>query len=113
MLGATTFTEGLFNVRKLQDFVPIYRRLRPIRALVDEALVRLNSLFAVMYQADILGGRPGIAFAKLLRAMLLQFLFSMRSEQRLSEQTHYNLLFCWFIGLSMGDRVWVELAPFA
>lgn len=49
MRGATTFTESLFNVRELQDFVPIDRRLRPIRAMVDEALVRLNSLFAVMH----------------------------------------------------------------
>lgn len=45
--------------------------------------------------------------------MLLQVLFSMRSERQRLEQTQYNLLFCWFIGLSMGDRVWVELAPFA
>ena len=60
-----------------------------------------------MYAADIKGGRPSIAPEKLLRAMLLQILYSIRSERMLMEQTQYNLLFRWFIGLSMDDIVWV------
>lgn len=64
-------------------------------------------LFAQMYEADIKGGRPSIAPEKLLRAMLLQVLYSIRSERQLMEQTQYNLLFRWFIGLSMDDPVWV------
>ncbi len=60
-----------------------------------------------MYEADIKGGRPSIAPEKLLRAMLLEVLYSIRSERQLMEQTQYNLLFRWFIGLSMDDAVWV------
>jgi transposase len=60
-----------------------------------------------MYEADIKGGRPSIAPEKLLRAMLLQVFYSVRSERQLMEQTRYNLLFRWFIGLSMDDAVWV------
>ena len=60
-----------------------------------------------MYEADIKGGRPSIAPEKLLRAMLLQVLYSVRSERQLMEQVQYNLLFRWFIGLSMDDAVWV------
>ena len=64
-------------------------------------------LFSGMYEADIKGGRPSIAPEKLLRAMLLQVFYSIRSERQLMEQTQYNLLFRWFIGLSMDDAVWV------
>jgi transposase len=67
----------------------------------------MDRLFAGMYEADIKGGRPSIAAEKLLRAMLLQVLYSVRSERQLMEQVQYNLLFRWFIGLSMDDAVWV------
>ena len=67
----------------------------------------MDRLFAGMYEADIKVGRPSIAPEKLLRAMLLQVLYSIRSERQLMEQTQYNLLFRWFIGLSMDDAVWV------
>jgi transposase len=60
-----------------------------------------------MYADDVKGGRPSVAPEKLLRAMLLQVLYSIRSERQLMEQTQYNLLFRWFIGLSMDDAVWV------
>jgi transposase len=60
-----------------------------------------------MYEADIKGGRPSVAPEKLLRAMLLQVLYSVRSERQLMEQIQYNLLFRWFVGLSMDDSVWV------
>jgi transposase len=60
-----------------------------------------------MYEADIKGGRPSIAPEKLLRAVLIQVLYSIRSERQLMEQVQYNLLFRWFIGLAMDDEVWV------
>ena len=107
MRGADTFTESLFSVRKLDDFVPASHPLRSIRFMVNEALAKMDRLFAGMYEADIKGGRPSIAPEKLLRAMLLQVLYSIRSERQLMEQTRYNLLFRWFIGLSMDDAVWV------
>ena len=107
MRGADTFTESLFTLRKLEDFVPADHPLRPIRVMVNEALVKMDGLFAGMYEADIKGGRPIIAPEKLLRAMLLQVFYSVRSERQLMEQTQYNLLFRWFIGLSMDDSVWV------
>ncbi len=107
MRGADTFTESLFTMRRLEDFVPANHPLRPIRAMVNEALLKMDDLFAGMYEADIKGGRPSIAPEKLLRAMLLQIFFSVRSERQLMEQTQYNLLFRWFIGLAMDDAVWV------
>ncbi len=107
MCGADTFTESLFSVRKLEDFVPASHPLRPVRKMVNTALAKMDALFSRMYEADIKGGRPSIAPEKLLHAMLLQVLYSVRSECQLMEQVQYNLLFRWFIGLSMDDEVWV------
>jgi len=107
MRGADTFTESLFTMRRLDDFVPENHPLRPVRKLVNQALKNLEPLLSSMYAADIKGGRPSIAPEKLLRAMLLQIFYSVRSERLLMEQTQYNLLFRWFIGLSMDDTVWV------
>ena len=107
MRGADTFTESLFTMRKLEDFVPARHPLREIRKMANAALKKLAPVLTAMYAADIKGGRPSIAPEKLLRAMLLQVLFSVRSERQLMEQVHYNLLFRWFIGLSMDDAVWV------
>ena len=107
MRGADTFTESLFTMRKLEDFVAADHSLHPIRAMVNEALIKMDDLFAGMYEADIKGGRPSIAPEKLLRAMLLQIFFSIRSERQLMEQTQYNLLYRWFVGLAMDDAVWV------
>lgn len=107
MRGPDSFTEGLFSIRKLDDFVPASHPLRRIRVMVNEALAKMDELFSRMYEADVKGGRPSIAPEKLLRAMLLQILFSIRSERQLMEQTQYNMLFRWFIGLSMDDAVWV------
>ena len=95
MRGADTFTESLFTMRKLEDFVPADHPLRPIREIVNVALVKMGTLFSGMYGADIKGGRPSIAPEKLLRAMLLQVFYSVRSERQLMEQTQYNLLFRW------------------
>ena len=107
MRGADTFTESLFTMRRLDDFVPHNHPLRPVRKMVNQALKNIEPLLSGMYAADIKGGRPSIAPEKLLRAMLLQIFYSIRSERMLMEQTQYNLLFRWFIGLSMDDPVWV------
>ena len=107
MRGADTFTESLFTLKKLDDFVPANHPLRPIRAMVNKALAQMEGLFARMYEDDAKGGRPSVAPQKLLRAMLLQVLYSVRSERQLMEQTQYNLLYRWFVGLSMDDAVWV------
>ena len=107
MRGADTFTEIPFTLHRLEDFVPPDHPLRPIRQMVNEALAKMDALFAGMYEADSKGGRPSIAPEKLLRAMLLQVFYSVRSERQLMEQVKYNLLYRWFIGLAMEDAVWV------
>ena len=107
MRGADTFTESLFTMRHLDDFVPANHPLRPIKQMVNAALLKMDALLGRMYAADTKGGRPSIAPEKLIRAMLLQVFYSVRSERQLMEQTQYNLLFRWFIGLSMDDSVWV------
>jgi transposase len=103
MRGSDGMQEGLFTLAKLDDFVPAEHPLRAIRVLVNEALVGLNELFNSIY-AD--SGRASIAPEKLLRAMLIQVFFSVRSERQLMEQIRYNLLFRWFIGLAIDDEVW-------
>ncbi len=95
--------EPLFTTVKLEDFVPADHPLRPLRLLVNQALKRLNGLFGTIY-AD--SGRASIAPEKLLRALLLQVLCSVRSERMLMEQMRYNLLFRWFVGLAIEDAVW-------
>ncbi|WP_197284829.1 transposase, partial [Piscinibacter sakaiensis] len=107
MRGADTFTESLFTMRKLEDFVPVRHPLREIRKMANAALDKLGPTLTAMYAVEIKGGRPSIAPEKLLRAILLQVLFSVRSERQLMEQVQYNLLFRWFIGLAMDDAVWV------
>ena len=106
MRGADHYNEALFSTVRLEDFVPANHPLRPIRAWVNEALSKMDAKFSAMYEADIRGGRPSIAPEKLMRAMLLQVLYSVRSERQLVEQISYNLLFRWFVGLSIDDSVW-------
>ena len=77
--------------------------LRAIRAMVDEVLRQLSRRFDTMYAST---GRPSIAPEKLLRAQLLQMLYSIRSERLLMEEMDYNLLFRWFVGLNADDDVW-------
>ena len=107
MRGVDVFSEQLFTVKRLEEFIPANHPLRPVREMVNEALRRLDGLFAGMYEPSHKGGRPSIAPEKLARAMLLQVFYSIRSERQLMEQVQYNLLFRWFIGLSMDDAVWV------
>src|SRR5580765_6223427 len=103
MRGSDGMQEALFTVAKLEDFVPPDHALRAIGAVVNQALGRLNGLFSTLY-ADT--GRASIAPEKLLRAMLIQVFYSVRSERQLMEQIRYNLLYRWFIGLAIDDEVW-------
>ena len=103
MRGSDAMQESLFTVAKLDDFVPSDHPLRNVRMLVNEALGRLNGLFNAIY-ADT--GRESIAPEKLIRALLLQVFYSIRSERQLMEQMCYNLLFRWFVGISLDDEVW-------
>ena len=107
MRASDTCTESLFTMSMLEDFIPQSHPLRPIRKMVNEALAHLEGFLTSMYAAQSQGGRPAIAPEKLLRAMLLQVFYSIRSERQLMEQTQYNLLYRWFIGLAMDDPVWV------
>jgi len=103
MRGGDGMQEALFTVAKLEDFVPADHPLRPIRMIVNTALTELNDLFNEMYAGT---GRASVAPEKLMRALLLQVFYSIRSERQLMEQIRYNLLFRWFVGLAIDDSVW-------
>ena len=94
----------MFSYLSPEERVPAKHPLRPIRLMVDEALKALSPAFSRLYSAF---GRPSIAPEKLLRALLLQVLYTVRSERMLMEQLEYNLLFRWFVGLNMDEAVWV------
>lgn len=98
-------TQGaMFSYVSLEQRVPRDHPLRPIREMVDEALRELSPRFEGLYART---GRPSIPPERLLRALLIQILYSVRSERMLMEQLEYNLLFRWFVGLGMDDAVWV------
>ena len=94
----------MFSYVDLEERIPAGHPLRKIREFVNAALTALDAAFAELYSAD---GRPSIAPERLLRAALIQILFSIRSERQLMEQMQYNLLFRWFVGLGIDDPVWV------
>ncbi len=106
MRGPDSYTESMFTMSRLDDFVPANHPLRPIRLWLNEALRRMDEVFSRMYESEAKGGRPSIAPEKLIRALLLQVLYSIRSERMLMEQISYNMLFRWFVGLAMDDAVW-------
>jgi transposase len=93
----------MYSYIKLEDRVPQDHPLRRIRTLVDSSLKELSLHFEALYSRR---GRPSIAPERLLRALLLQALYSIRSERQLMEQVDYNLLFRWFVGLNPDDVVW-------
>jgi transposase len=103
MRGSDQRGESLFSYVSCEGRVPSDHPLRPIRAIVDEALEVLSTAFEALY-AKV--GRPSIPPEKLLRGLLLQAFYSVRSERQLMEQLDYNLLFRWFVGLSMDAAVW-------
>ena len=94
---------GMWSYLAPEQRVPLDHPLRPIRAMVDAILVELSPAFGTLYSPV---GRPSIPPEKLLRALLLQVLYSTRSERLRMEQLDYNLLFRWFVGLNMDDPVW-------
>jgi transposase len=93
----------MFSYVTLEQRVPQDHPLREIRRLADLVLASLSAAFDEMYSAS---GRPSIAPEYVLRALLLQAFYSVRSERQLVEQLDYNLLFRWFVGLGMDDAVW-------
>jgi transposase len=103
MRGGDERTEGLFSYVSCEARVPADHPLRAIRSIVDEALEVLSPEFEKLYSRI---GRPSIPPEKLLRALLLQAFYSVRSERQLMEQLDYNLMFRWFVGLSMDAPIW-------
>jgi len=103
MRGADVHQEGLFSYVSPESRIPKRHPLRAIRQMVDEALAELSDQFEASY-AQV--GRPSIPPEKLIRALLLQIFYSIRSERLLCEQLDYNLLFRWFVGLSIDEAIW-------
>ena len=103
MRGADHQQSGMFSYISAERRVPEDHPWRAIRAMVDVALGKMGPQFDAMY-AKV--GRPSIAPEKLLRALLLQVLYTVRSERMLMEQLNYNLLFRWFVGMNIDDPVW-------
>jgi transposase len=103
MRGEDEKQDAMFSYISPEKRVPEDHPLRPIRALVDQVLKGMSPRFARRY-AKV--GRPSIAPERLLRALLLQIFYSVRSERLLMEQLDYNLLFRWFVGMPMDEEVW-------
>ena len=104
MRGDDLRRDGLFSYVRPDSRIPRDHPLRAIRQLADEALCALSPQFDALYAE---AGRPSIPPERLLRALLLQAFYPIRSERQLMEQLNYNLLFRWFVGLSVDDPVWV------
>jgi len=103
MRGEGDDPQPMFSYITVAQRVPQDHPLRRVRAMADEALRALSSEFDRLYSKV---GRPSIPPERLLLALLLQYLYGIRSERLLMEQLDYNLLFRWFVGLSMDDQVW-------
>ncbi len=103
MRGGDQQPDAMFSYVSMEDRIPQDHPLRAMRTLVDAVLQEMSARFSLMYAKT---GRPSIAPEKLLRAQLLQILYTIRSERLLMEQLDYNLLFRWFVGLTMDDGVW-------
>jgi transposase len=94
---------GMFAYVSVEDRVPADHPIRKLRALVDTILGEMDGVFEARYARL---GRPSVPPERLLRASLLQVVYSVRSERLLMEQIDYNLLFRWFVGLNIDDAVW-------
>ena len=103
MRGDDLQQDAMFSYISPEQRVPSDHPLRPIRRMVDEMLKGLSHRFDKLYSST---GRPSVAPEKLLRTLLLQVLYTVRSERLLLEQLDYNLLFRWFVGLNMDDPIW-------
>ncbi len=103
MRGEDEKQDAMFSYISPEKRVPEDHPLRPIRAMVDQVLKEMSPRFARLY-AEV--GRPSIPPERLLRALLLQIFYSVRGERLLMEQLDYNLLFRWFVGMTMDEKVW-------
>jgi transposase len=103
MRGDDNQQDGMFSYVSPEKRVPADHPLRPLRKMVDEILKEMSPKFAELYSKV---GRPSIAPERLLRSLLLQIFYSVRSERMLIEQLEYNLLFRWFVGMEMDEMVW-------
>ena len=103
MRGSDGKSGSFFSYVDLDERIPKTHPLRLIRAIVNDVLSGLSGDFSSVYSAQ---GRPSIAPEKLLRALLLQAFYSIRSERQLMEQLDFNLLYLWFVGLGIDDGVW-------
>jgi transposase len=103
MRGDERVEDGMFSYVSLEQRVPADHPLREVRKLTDTVLRSPSTEFDALYASSV---RPSIAPEYILRALLLQVFFSIRSERLLIEQVDYNLLFRWFVGLGMDDAVW-------
>jgi transposase len=103
MRGADLNQSAMFSYLSPEDRVPLDHPLRTVRYMTDRALAELSPRFNKLYSVM---GRPSIAPEKLLRALLLQILYTVRSERLLMEDLGYNLLYRWFVGLNMDEAVW-------
>src|SRR6476660_9781156 len=104
MRGPDHQQSAMFSYLSPEQRVPADHPLRAVRQMADTILAQMSQLFSKMYSTF---GRPSIPPEKLLRALLLQVLYTVRSERMLMEQLEYNLLFRWFVGLNMDEAVWV------
>src|ERR1700681_4169492 len=103
MRGDHEHQAGMYSYISPEQRVPADHPLRPMRKMTDEIFKQLSARFDKLYSRV---GRPSIAPERLLRALLLQVLYSVRSERLLMEQLDYNLLFRWFVGLRADDPIW-------
>ena len=103
MRGADHQQADMFSYLSPEQRVRKDHPLRAVRAVTDEILGRMSPLFDAMYAE---GGRPSIPPEKLLRAQLLQMLYSVRSERLLMEEIDYSILFRWFVGLNLDEKAW-------
>ena len=103
MRGADVTQEGLFIVKQTVDYVPAQHPLIPIREILNVALRDMDMLFESMYEER---GRYSVPPERLLRGLVLQALYGVRSERLLCEQLGYNMLFRWFVGLGMEEAAW-------
>lgn len=103
MRSADISQSEMFSYRTLEQRIPASHPLRKLRVLVDGLLATLHADFEELYAKT---GRPSIPPERLLRASLIQTLYSIRSERQLVQHIDYNLLYRWFVGLDMDDKVW-------
>ena len=103
MRGEETQQSSAFSYVSAEERIPADHPLRAIRRMTDEVLERLGPVFGELYAST---GRPSIPPERLLRALLLQALYTIRSERLLMEQLNYNFLFRWFVGMDLDEKVW-------